>query len=86
MPSFDILLRAADRNLKNRLIRSELIYKITGGPKGTKILHLYNVPGGKYDFSSFKYYQSKVWYMYYDVNDKDRDACLAANKDIIKLI
>jgi hypothetical protein len=85
MPSFDILLRAADRNLKNKLIRSELIYKITGGPKGTKILHLYNVPGGRYDFSSFKYYQSKVWYMYYDVNDKDRDACLAANKDIIKL-
>lgn len=85
MPSFDILLRAQDRNLKNRLIRSELIHKITGGPNGTKILHLMNVPGGKYDFSSTKYYQGKVWYMYYDVNDKDRDACLKANKDIIKL-
>jgi len=85
MPSFDILLRAQDRNLKNRIMRSELIYKITGGPNGTKILHLMNTPGGKYDFSSKSFYQSRVWYMYYDVNDKDRDECLAANKDIIRL-
>jgi hypothetical protein len=44
-----------------------------------------NVPGGRYDFSSKAFYQGKVWYMYYDVADKDRDACLAENKDIIRL-
>jgi hypothetical protein len=85
MPSFDILLRLQDRNLKNRILRSEFTYKITGGPNGTKILHLLNVPGGKYDFNSNRFYDGKVWYMYYDVADKDRDACLAENKDIIRL-
>lgn len=84
-PSFDILLRMQDRNLKNRLLRSEFTYKITGGPNGTKILHLLNVPGGRYDFTSQAFYQGRVWYMYYDTADKDRDACLAQNKDIIRL-
>lgn len=84
-PSFDILLRMQDRNLKNRILRSEFIYKITGGPNGTKILHLMNVPGGRYDFTSPMFYNGKVWYMYYDTADKDRDACLAENKDIIRL-
>ena len=39
-PAFDILLTAADMNLKNRIIRSDLVYKITAGPDGTKLLHL----------------------------------------------
>jgi hypothetical protein len=39
-PAFDILLTAADMNLKNRIVRSELVYKITAGPNGTKLLHL----------------------------------------------
>jgi hypothetical protein len=39
-PAFDILLTAADMNLKNRIVRSELVYKITAGANGTK-LHLY---------------------------------------------
>ncbi len=84
-PTFDILLRMQDRNIKNRILRSEFIYKLTGGPNGTKMLHLLNVPGGKYDFTSSRFYQGKVWYMYYDTADKDRDACLAENKDIIRL-
>ena len=84
-PTFDILLRMQDRNIKNRILRSEFIYKITGGPNGTKMLHLMNVPGGRYDFTSPYFYGGKVWYMYYDTADKDRDACIAANKDIIRL-
>ena len=84
-PTFDILLRMQDRNIKNRILRSEFIYKITGGPNGTKMLHLMNVPGGRYDFTSNRFYQGKVWYMYYDTADKDRDACLAENKDIVRL-
>lgn len=84
-PTFDILLRMQDRNIKNRILRSEFIYKITGGPNGTKMLHLLNVPGGRYDFTSSRFYNGKVWYMYYEVADKDRDACLAENKDIIRL-
>ena len=33
-PAFDILLTAADMNLKNRIVRSELVYKITAGQIG----------------------------------------------------
>jgi len=49
-PAFDILLTAADMNLKNRIVRSELVYKITAGPSGTKLLHLLSVPGSKLSF------------------------------------
>ena len=83
MPAFDLLLRMGDRNLKNRLIGGDLTYRITAGPNGTKIIHLSNVPGGKYDFGSIQNNRSKVWYWYYDT--MDRDTCLDKNKDIIKL-
>jgi len=85
MPAFDLLLRMQDRSLKNRLIGGELTYRITAGPNGTKLVHLYNVPGGKFDFANVASNNFQVWYWYYDVNDGDRDDCLAKNKDIIKL-
>ena len=84
LPAFDLLLRMQDRNIKNRLIGSELTYRVTAGPNGTKILHLYNVPGGRFDFGSIQNNREKVWYWYYDVGD-NRDECLEKNKDIIKL-
>jgi hypothetical protein len=83
MPSFDLLLRMGDRNLKNRLIGGELTYRVTAGPAGTKIIHLYNVPGGKFDFGNIKRNNFKVWYWYYET--MDRDTCLDQNKDVIKL-
>ena len=82
LPAFDILLRATDRNLKNRIFRSEMIYKITNGPNGTKFLHLMNTPGGRFDFRSSILNQAKVWYWYYDTS-KGKD-CLEKNNDIIK--
>jgi hypothetical protein len=84
LPANDLLLRMQDRNLKNRLIGGELTYRITAGPNGTKIVHLSNVPGGRFDFSGHRW-NYNVWYWYYDTNDADRDTCLAQNKDIIKL-
>lgn len=84
LPAFDILLRASDRNLKNRLFRGELTYRITNAPDGKKYLYLLNVPGGRYDFRSSLLNQSKVWYWYYEINPEDKDSCLKANKDIIK--
>ena len=83
LPAFDLLLRMQDRNIKNRLIGGDLTYRITAGPEGTKIVHLYNVPGGRFDFGSVARNNWQVWYWYYDTFD--RDDCLAANKDIIKL-
>lgn len=84
LPAFDLLLRMQDRAMKNKLIGGELTYRITGGPNGTKIVHLYNTPGGKFDFGSIQNNNYKVWYWYYETSD-NRDECLAANKDIIKL-
>lgn len=82
LPAFDLLLRMQDRNIKNRLIGGELTYRITAGPNGTKLVHLYNVPGGKFDFSNMKN-NYRVWYWYYETTD--RDTCLDENKDIVKL-
>ena len=82
MPAFDMLLRMGDRNLKNRMIGGDLTYRITAGPEGTKLVHLYNVPGGKFDFTSHQN-NYRVWYWYYDTFD--RDTCLKKNKDVIKL-
>jgi hypothetical protein len=83
LPAFDLLLRMQDRNIKNRLIGGELTYRVTAGPNGTKIVHLMNVPGGKFDFGSIKKANYKVWYWYYETTD--RDTCLEKNKDVIKL-
>jgi|TARA_R110000796_G_scaffold74_13_gene313 hypothetical protein len=85
MPANDLLLRMADRNIKNRLISSELTYRLTAGPNGTKFLHLYNVPGGDFDFGSLKVHDSRCWYWYYDTGKDGRDACLAENSDVVLL-
>jgi hypothetical protein len=85
MPAYDLLLRMQDRSIKNRMIGGDLTYRITAGPEGTKVVHLYNVPGGRFDFGSTQSNNYQVWYWYYDTNTKDRDECLAKNKDIIRL-
>lgn len=92
-PAFDILLTAADMNLKNRIIRSELVYKITAGPDGTKLLHLLSTPGSKFSFgqgiggvgSSINLTGCQVWYFYYDTTPENMDQCLTDNPDIIKM-
>lgn len=92
-PAFDILLTAADMNLKNRIVRSELVYKITAGPNGTKLLHLLSTPGSKLSFgqgiggvgSSINMTGCQVWYFYYDTTPENIDACKEDNPDIIKM-
>jgi hypothetical protein len=75
----------ADRNLKQRMIIGDVTYRITAAPDGKKIVHLYNVPGGRFDFSNITFNQYKCWYWYYDTIDGDRNDCLANNPDIVKL-
>lgn len=92
-PAFDILLTAADMNLKNRIVRSELVYKITAGPNGTKLLHLMSTPGSKLSFgqgigsvgSTINMTGCQVWYHYYDTTPDNVDDCKADNPDIIKM-
>jgi hypothetical protein len=93
-PAFDILLSAQDMNLKNRILRSELAYKITAGPEGTRLLHLMSVPGSKLSFgrgiggnmsNSINMTGCYVWYHYYDTTADNVDDCRAANPDIITM-
>ena len=81
MPAFDMILRAQDWNLKQRLLHSDLTYKITNGEAGKKILHLMNTPGSKLSYSRAN---GKVWYWYYDTTPATKDKCLEMNRDIIK--
>lgn len=96
-PAFDVLLTASDFNLKHRLLRSELVYKLTAGPNGTRLLHLLTTPGSKLSFghggasgtagigaSGVGLAGCQVWYHYYD-DGGDPDACREANDDIIRL-
>lgn len=97
-PAFDVLLTASDFNLKHRLLRSELAYKITAGPNGTRLLHLMSTPGSKLSFghggatgtagigtSGVGLAGCHVWYHYYDTTNGDVDECRNENNDIIKL-
>ena len=93
-PAYDILLTAQDFNLKNRILRSELTYKVTAGPDGTRLLHLMSTPGSKLSFghgiggatsSSINMTGCQVWYHYYDTTPENLDQCRLDNPDIIKL-
>jgi hypothetical protein len=88
LPAFGMILAAQDRLLKRRILMSELSYRITAGPKGTKLLHLYPLPGSHDEMPSRSGRHSegtRVWYWYYDINNKGRKKCLEQNDDIIKL-
>ncbi len=92
-PAFDVLLTAADMNLKNRMLRSDLVYKITAGPDGTRLLHLISTPGSRYTLGTglgtaggaIGLTGCHVWYFYYDTTPENENQCLLDNTDIIKM-
>lgn len=90
MPAYDIALLATDLSYKNRLLRSDLTYKVTAGPNGTRLLHLISTPGSRFSFSYSGMMQEvlgvvgcQVWYTYYDVNPGEEDECRKLNPDIL---
>jgi hypothetical protein len=86
MSGFDYLIRMQEANILNRILGGSLTYRITGLPDGKKLIHLYNTPGGKFNWSSYNLYVGKaVWYWYYDVEPDSRADCLKNNPDVIKL-
>jgi hypothetical protein len=86
MSGFDYLIRMQEANILNRILGGSLTYRITGLPDGKKAIHLYNTPGGKFNWSNYNGYVGKaVWYWYYDVEPDSRADCLKNNPDIIKL-
>lgn len=89
--SSDIAYMATDLAYKNRLLRGDLTYKVTAGPDGTHIIHLYSTPGSKLTFGatlntagSLSLVGCEVWYTYYDVGSaEDAEACRRENPDVI---
>lgn len=89
--SADIAYMATDLAFKSRLLRGDLTYKVTAGPDGTHIVHLYSTPGSKLTFGNtpnmvggFNLVGCEVWYTYYDVSsNEDADECRRQNSDVI---
>lgn len=88
--SCDIAYMATDLAYKNRLLRGDLTYKVTAGPDGTRIIHLYSTPGSKLTFGatmntmgSLSLVGTEVWYTYYDVTPDNVDECRRQNPNVI---
>lgn len=87
-PAYDIMLRAMDIGLKNRIRQSDLTYKITANEDGSRLLHLYSIPN-KSNAIGLRWQTTscRVWYQYYDtgeLSDSEYQKCLEECKDIIK--
>jgi len=88
--SMDVAYMATDLAYKNRLLRGDLFYKVTAGPDGTHIIHLYSTPGSKLTFGALANVNGgmslvgcEVWYTYYDTTADNEDDCRRINPDVI---
>lgn len=88
--SYDIAYMATDLQYKNRMLRGDLTYKVTAGPDGTRILHLYSTPGSKLTFGNvfnpmggISLVGCQVWYTYYDTTADNVDECRKQNPNVI---
>ena len=79
----DVAYMASDLNFKSRLFRGDLVYKITAGPDGTHLLHLFSTPGSKLSLGFSRAMNGgigligcEVWYTYYDTTNDDEDECM----------
>lgn len=91
-PAADVAYLATDLQYKNRLLKSDLVYRMTAGPNGTHLLHLMSTPGSKLSFGfaggaggGLGLVGCEVWYTYYDTVDANEvDECARANNgDVI---
>lgn len=86
-PAADVAYLATDLQYKNRLLRSDLTYKVTAGPNGTHLIHLMSTPGSKLSFGymggvggGLGLVGCEVWYTYYDTTTaEEADECARAN-------
>lgn len=87
--SSDIAYMATDLAYKTRLLRGDLTYKVTAGPNGTRILHLYSTPGSRFTFGGsnmngmLSLVGCNVFYTYYDTTFENVDECRIMNPDVI---
>lgn len=88
--SMDVAFMAADLQYKTRLLRGDLTFKVTAGPDGTHIIHLYSTPGSRLTFGNtftpagaISLVGCEVWYTYYDTTGSDADECRRQNENVI---
>lgn len=92
-PAADVAYLAADLSFKNRLLRGDLVYKMTAGPDGTHLLHLMSTPGSKLSFgfaggmgSGIGLVGCEIWYTYYEANSPEEiDDCMRMYRDDVIL-
>lgn len=92
-PAADVAYLATDIQYKNRLLKGDLVYKVTAGPNGTHLIHLLSTPGSKLSFGfmggvggGIGLVGCEVWYTYYDTNSKDEeDQCRLDNINSVVL-
>jgi hypothetical protein len=90
--AYDTTLLAADLKYKNQMIRSDLAYKVTAGPDGTRLVHLMSTPGSFNSAGGIslddnwgwnRYANSYVWYTYYDATKEDSGDCKKKNTSVL---
>lgn len=90
--AYDTTLLAADLKYKNQMIRSDLAYKVTAGPDGTRLVHLMSTPGSFNSAGGIslddnwgwnRYSNSYVWYTYYDATKEDSGDCKKKNTSVL---
>lgn len=87
--AMDIAYMATDLQYKTRMLNGDMWYKMTAGPEGTHILHLYGNPN-RFSFGMpittlgiYSLVGHEVWYTYYDTSNGDGDECRKMNPDVI---
>jgi hypothetical protein len=87
MPLYDVALASVDMKEKNKFLGCDLVYKVTAGPEGTRLIHLESVPGGKFErMGGFgRKHDLYCWYTYYDTSQATSDECndLLANGGLL---
>lgn len=85
LPLYSLLSFGQHSKMQDRFYNSDMFYKITGGPNGSKNLHLYPIPFGRNQSSRTlnDCVGYKVFYWYYEPND--REDCVDKNDDIVRL-
>ena len=77
LPLYDVALTSVDMREKNKYLGCDLVYKVTAGPNGTRLIHLESVPGGRFEqMGGFgRIHPAYVWYTYYDTTNATGDEC-----------
>lgn len=85
MPIYDVALASTNMKEKNKFLGCDLVYKVTAGPDGTHLIHLMNVPGGRFEkMGGFgRMPECYCWYTYYDVTPGEETDCAIDNPDVI---